>query len=535
MILKRFDNAIKRIDGFVPVVQEEGEIIFSFRTYGTCFPVRSGIRPAQLWFYSEPGVDNAISIDYADGTGWHTYTFRGFNQDKIIRFYCGTGSNPATVSGPAVYDVKPNDGLGGGTYGIHFYQDLDNPTKINTVDHTYPQERVVRVKFAERSYIRTIRFIDAGFKGEFPSLAKIRNLEWLELSYLMTLSSFNNQALRTLLKKITLASLGFNSSVLPLWIRQSPTEELDLSDFIILNSASDFAQTVLPVKGTLKRLILNNVNINYALPDAFIQLEELVEFQSRENVFPAPDFTFPQDLSNLVNFTTLDVQGKVSFPLSQIKRFIQEVPSVQKSLNLRAWGATTTSKDIVLDADDYSVETFNGAYGRWNNGVPPTCVNQMRNLKTLIIYKPSNLTTNTALTGWGNFSNATELQTIEFYRQRYMDLTLPAWFPVLTKLKRLTVYGCFDSQEKADNFVNSVYSMVTANASMVTGNTAFRHMTLELWGSGSTTADSFRPSGTYQQPSGYVQGSQNGTADTPLKKIWVLTNQYAHTWLLPPS
>jgi hypothetical protein len=159
----------------------------------------------------------------------------------------------------------------------------------------------------------------------------------------------------------------------------------------------------------------------------------------------------------------------------------------------------------------------------------------MRNLKTLIIYRPSNLTTNTALTGWGDFSNATELQTIELYRQRYMDLMLPAWFPALIKLKRLTVYSCLDSQEKADNFVNSVYNMVTANASMVTGNTAFRHMTFELWGSGSTTADSFRPSGSYQQPSGYVQGSQNGTADTPLKKIWVLTNQYAHTWLLPPS
>jgi hypothetical protein len=96
----------------------------------------------------------------------------------------------------------------------------------------------------------------------------------------------------------------------------------------------------------------------------------------------------------------------------------------------------------------------------------------------------------------------------------------------LKKINEIIITGgtrCpLNVQSKMDEFVNSIYSNVNSYASKTLGNTAFRQMTI--------ITNSSTPSGLYQEPSGFVLGSDNGNPQTPLEKIWIMVNQYEHTW-----
>lgn len=537
MIVKK-GNYLENIGGYVSTITPEGEIILQFRARGTCFPAREDgytTRSCFLHLVSYDGMQNKVFIDYSDGTGWHEYIFRknGSRYEIVFRTTEATDPNEIAYSPSDIY-VSPNDGKGGGEFGIHFFQDLADTQKINTVDHTYPQEREVFVKFENPNTINEFKMRNIVLLGSFPSLARLRNLKILYLDYLLSLNDFENEAVQTLLEEVTLSDIGINVNSVPLWIKNSLVRILGLNSYISLPNAAAFESEIInPFKATLENLSLSGVELNYKLPESFSELSQLRAFTIKNNV-AADDFEFPDNFE-LEDFNYLVTTDR-RVPLYQLKRFIQEVPTINKTLSCRRAGNTTTAIDLVLDSDDFSMMYFDGSYSRWNNGAPPTCVGQMKNLKRLTIYGSYNYATSSgasSLTNWGDFRGARLLEQINFYWQQKMDLTLPAWLSDLTLLKILNVHSSFETQQSMDDFVDSVYSFVIANASITQGNTSFRQMNIITYGS-ARPLNSWRPTGTLQEPAGYVQGSSNGTPATPMEKIYVLTNQYEHSWILKP-
>ncbi|GGB83116.1 hypothetical protein GCM10007424_23920 [Flavobacterium suaedae] len=539
MIAKTADK-INTIGGFIPIITPDGEIILKFRTHGTCFPARADgytTRPSYFQVLSYPTVDNKVYIDYSDGTGEHEYTFKPNNDFRGISFRCNSTSDPTQVAvNTGVYGVKPNDGFGGGEFGLHFYQDLANAEKINTVDHAYTQERDVYIRFENTAQIQSVIFYNIVLLGTFPSLAKLRNLTEQMLILMPGITAFENQALSTLLQRISLADLGISSNTLPLWIKNSPVKDLNIDSYLVTNTAQEFETEVIePLKDTLEILSMDGVPMNYALPESFSEMTKLKSF-SLERDYAAENFAFPADLSTLTEFKILSLSERIKLPLAQVKRFIHEVPTTGKNINIRTFGATPTSKDFVLDADDYSVEELNASYGRWNNGIPPTCVGQMKALKRVTIYGSYNYTVATSynLTGWGDFSGATALESIYFDWQQKMNLNFPAWLTNLPNFKTFSCTASFETQQAFDDFVDSVYSFVTANASLAAGNTPFRYMNIIAYDS-SRAVNSWTPSGVYQEPAGYAQNSSNGTPTTPMEKMYCLINNYNHSWNVKPT
>ena len=127
----------------------------------------------------------------------------------------------------------------------------------------------------------------------------------------------------------------------------------------------------------------------------------------------------------------------------------------------------------------------------------------------------------------GSFSNLINLKELICYRSVNLDQFIPDDFENCVEFKNYTAGGSFQTQERIDRFVNEMYDHITTYASMSAGNTAFRQMFILTF-----IADrpSPIPSGIYQQPTGYVQGSNNGTPANQLEKVWVLVNQYQTTW-----
>lgn len=210
--------------------------------------------------------------------------------------------------------MRPLDGKGGGVYGLHFYQDLADTEKINTVDHAYSQERDIFIRFEKTQIIDELLFSNVVLLDEFPSVARLRNLKKFYLSYLLTLTSFNNEAVYTLMEEVSLADLGISSSTLPLWVKNSPIKELNVDGYLTLSTTSEFEnEIVTPLKDTLETLSMSSVPIDYALPESFSELTRLETLVMRECT-NAENFTFPTDLSTLTVFKQLDIQDSITFP-----------------------------------------------------------------------------------------------------------------------------------------------------------------------------------------------------------------------------
>ncbi len=102
---------------------------------------------------------------------------------------------------------------------------------------------------------------------------------------------------------------------------------------------------------------------------------------------------------------------------------------------------------------------------------------------------------------------------------------LPAGFQGLTNLKTIQAQFTFlNNQAALNQTITDYYNLTVANASMVAGgNNQWRNVSLDL------RFQNVQPSGTYQAPAGYVQGSANGNPASAAEMRWVLVNQYGWT------
>ena len=170
-----------------------------------------------------------------------------------------------------------------------------------------------------------------------------------------------------------------------------------------------------------------------------------------------------------------------------------------------------------------------------------TSLNQFTMLSTNHTVIPSTLNTipsltsvsfgySSALIGWGDLSNLINLTRINVAALQNISTILPSYLTLLTKLKNMQAQACFKTQLRVDTWVDNWYTFITTNAAMTGANTLqFRGMNHNI-ANINTGVGTISPTGTYQQPTGYVAGSNNGTPASPKEKIWVMVNQYGHNW-----
>ena len=118
------------------------------------------------------------------------------------------------------------------------------------------------------------------------------------------------------------------------------------------------------------------------------------------------------------------------------------------------------------------------------------------------------------------------LTTMNFHNVTNMPATLPIGIETCPSLKAYSTNSSYKTQVRIDNVITDAYNRVNTYASKTVGNTLLRQVT---WTNAiAATAFGFnnRPTGIYQQPTGYIQGSNNGTPASPMEMVWVLVNQY---------
>lgn len=163
----------------------------------------------------------------------------------------------------------------------------------------------------------------------------------------------------------------------------------------------------------------------------------------------------------------------------------------------------------------------------------PDRINQLSNTLQNLTVRNSNV-----LVDWPTtMSNLTNLNTINLTASFMFTSALPAYFSSLTNLKNMQYIQVFIAARAAgdiDTCISNWYNFITTNAAMTGANSLpFRGMSFDFRSQNPTTAPTAvqLPSGTYQQPTGFVLGSNNGTPTSSLERIWVMVNQYGHNWL----
>lgn len=102
-------------------------------------------------------------------------------------------------------------------------------------------------------------------------------------------------------------------------------------------------------------------------------------------------------------------------------------------------------------------------------------------------------------------------------------------------------YMALRSLDRTDLFVNNFYEYIMGWDSItMSGNASdgkrnqFYGLRVDIYAS-SYKSNHYRPSGIFQAPSGFVKGVSNGNPQTPMEKIYVLTNNYNQTWVVKPE
>ena len=118
---------------------------------------------------------------------------------------------------------------------------------------------------------------------------------------------------------------------------------------------------------------------------------------------------------------------------------------------------------------------------------------------------------------------------------------LPDYFFEMRSLNSFYAARCFPTQEYSDNFVDMMYRGTTEWEYSTMSSVASDGKRNQFYSLPIVTyqpyspANSLRPSGIYQAPSGFVKGSSNGSPSTPMEKIYVLQNNYAQKWTVKPE
>jgi hypothetical protein len=260
---------------------------------------------------------------------------------------------------------------------------------------------------------------------------------------------------------------------------------------------------------------------------------------------------FPTNLSPLQKLTNFELYGSTieKIPQAILKLNIERLV-LRSSVDLsKPFSETNFDRVNVLqntlknlDIGSNNITSFPSNFSELNIeslimdyskvGTLPPEVYNIKTLKTLRFYFAGD-----DLESFDNFDLLP--QTMEYLTMltKFVSPNINTNIPDLSgliNLKTFRLYGDImdkytaqgSSLSNIDNFINRIYDLIILNASKITGNTQFRQMNFLVTGDNGNLP----PSGIYQQPTGFILGSENGNPQTPLERMWLMVNQYEHTW-----
>ena len=120
------------------------------------------------------------------------------------------------------------------------------------------------------------------------------------------------------------------------------------------------------------------------------------------------------------------------------------------------------------------------------------------------------------------------------------SLPFPDWIYEARSVSQFDVVCCFRTVDKADRFVAGIYNATTNWEQSTMSQTAKDGKRNQWYGMSFTLYASQypgykRPSGVEQAPEGFVKGQSNGNPSTAMEMIYVLKNNYAQKWSVPPE
>lgn len=231
-----------------------------------------------------------------------------------------------------------------------------------------------------------------------------------------------------------------------------------------------------------------------------------------------PSFLFNMPLQTLGIGGRHDLKTFSQSGFDQIYRLGPTLKSLSLSVPFSdAQGLPTTFNQLTnLTSFSYSsVQTWASV---------PAPIRQLSSVQSIGCYSNYNQTS------IGDISAMTGLITLAFTETYNITTSLPVGMVNCTLLKNYKFPSCYGTTARVDAFISNFYSFVTTNAPM-TGTSAnqFRAMTVDV-GTTSGFQAAAVPTGIYRQPTGFVLGISNGSPASSLEMVWVLVNQYAHTW-----
>lgn len=153
-------------------------------------------------------------------------------------------------------------------------------------------------------------------------------------------------------------------------------------------------------------------------------------------------------------------------------------------------------------------------------------ITNCKQLTTIAAGYYNSTSSNSAFNSWGTGITNMKLTTLIFNACYNLPTDPPLGIETVPTLKTYSTGSSYKTPLRSDESIIKMYDKVKEFASKSVGNTLLRQVT---WSNGIATSVygyNTRPTGTYQQPSGYVQGSSNGTPASPMEMVWVLVNQY---------
>lgn len=255
----------------------------------------------------------------------------------------------------------------------------------------------------------------------------------------------------------------------------------------------------------------------------------------------------PDSLFEMTGLTSLAISGvfNLSDPDASNFRNIKKLKKL-KSLTATVCNITTYIKEFndLPNLENLDISNANLAY-YGADGVPTfdeiSTINPSIKIMNVLGagYSGSGIRTSwmeNVFAGKG-LENLTQL-LIEY--QNNLTLVLPEYLKEMNSLNYIYGLNSFKSQSRADTWVNNLYSymtnweQVTMTSKLKNGKrNQFYGLSINMWSSGYPY--DYRPSGTYQAPSGFVKGVNNGNPTTPMEKIYVMQNNYAHSWNIRPA
>lgn len=150
-----------------------------------------------------------------------------------------------------------------------------------------------------------------------------------------------------------------------------------------------------------------------------------------------------------------------------------------------------------------------------------------------------------SVVSWHPYMSGKGLENIDCLDASYsysnIDVSnLPDYIYEMRSMNAFYMYRNLPTQERCDTFISTLYDKVMGFDYLTMSSVASDGKRNQFYGLYlsiylASNPDDKRPSGVFQAPLGFVKGVSNGNPQTPMEKIYVLTNNYNQRWVVKPE